>query len=120
MATHEEEEVENEEEVLDEAEAAVLGRHLRLEGWAARGEGPNRRGVSSGGEGQKEAVREGEGERKNTEKEEVPEVEPRPLPLHPRGGFFVYLGPCRPHLPHSDTHQYLRGLGICGHQGHVG
>lgn len=32
VATHEEEEVENEEEVLDEAEAAVLGRHLRLEG----------------------------------------------------------------------------------------
>lgn len=30
-ATHEEEEVENEEEVLDEAEASVLGRHLRTE-----------------------------------------------------------------------------------------
>lgn len=31
-ATHEEEEVENEQEVLDEAEAAGLGRHLLLEG----------------------------------------------------------------------------------------
>lgn len=31
-ATHEKEEIENEEEVLDEAEAAVLGRHLCLEG----------------------------------------------------------------------------------------
>lgn len=30
--TYKKEEVENEEEVLDEAEAAVLGRHLHLEG----------------------------------------------------------------------------------------
>ena len=30
--THETEEVENEEKVLDEAEAAFLGRHLRLQG----------------------------------------------------------------------------------------
>lgn len=30
--TYEKEEVENEEEVLDEAEAAVLGRHRGLEG----------------------------------------------------------------------------------------
>lgn len=30
-ATHKEEEVENEEEVLDEAEAALLRRHLHLE-----------------------------------------------------------------------------------------
>lgn len=29
--THKEEEVENEEEVLDEAEATLLGRHLRLD-----------------------------------------------------------------------------------------
>lgn len=31
-ATHKKEEVENEEEILDETEAVVLGRHLRLEG----------------------------------------------------------------------------------------
>lgn len=30
--THKEEEVENEEEVLDEAEATLLGGHLRLDG----------------------------------------------------------------------------------------
>lgn len=30
--THKKEEVENEEEILDETEAVVLGRHLRLEG----------------------------------------------------------------------------------------
>lgn len=120
VATHEEEEVENEEEVLDEAEAAVLGRHLRLEGWAARGEGPNRRGVSSGGEGQKEAVREGEGERKNTRKRKFQRWSPAPSLYTLEVAFLSIWAPRRPHLPHSDTHQYLRGLGICGHQGHVG
>lgn len=67
-----------------------------------------------------EAVREGEGERKNIEKEEVPAVSPTPSRYTGEVAFMSVSTPVSPHLPHSDTRQYLRGLGICGHQGNAG
>lgn len=115
--TYEKEEVENEEEVLDEAEAAVLGRHLRLEGRVTR------KGVGSG-ETERSLEREEEAERqrerKNTEKEEVPGVEPHLLPLHTRWFYSVSVPISLNHPTGTHTHQYLRGLGICGHQVHAG
>lgn len=121
-ATHEEEEVENEEEVLGEAEAAVLGRHLLLEGRAisgrvrteevlAVGETDRKTGCETGRE--RERARKRKGERKNTEKEEVPWGEPHPLPLPTSCLSSVPLSlPLSP-TPLGPTHQYLRGLGVC-------
>lgn len=47
-------------------------------------------------------------------------LEPHPLPLYMQGDFLLGL---HPHLPLPDplgcTPQYLRGLGIDGHQGHA-
>lgn len=64
-ATHKEEEVEDEEEILDEAETVVLGRHLLLAGEGAVGAVVDRRwGRTSK---KTKAVR----ARKKPEKEEV-------------------------------------------------
>lgn len=130
VATHEEEEVENEEEVFDEAEAAVLGRHLHLRGVGSPWEGQKRRGVGPGGDEQKDRSCERQRGRKEEHRERgsLP-APPRPpassgAPPPPSTGevafWSVSAPPCLPHLPHWDTHLYWRGLGIFGHQGHAG
>lgn len=112
-ATHEEEEVENEEEVLGEAEAAVLGRHLLLEGRAisgrvrteevlAVGETDRKTGCERGRERESEPTREREKGR-TQRKRKFPGGSPTPS-LYPRVAFLLCLYPCLSHLPHWDPH----------------